>query len=203
VFPGGALSVVVVLIYLVSILFLIDPDIINKIDWVVPILFLVYHISVIMITGDFLQHRERLAMLWLYHPGSTRNEFIISLIRAYISVIIRNFLVITLVFFLFSLTTRIITLPDLFFLFMNGFMINMLVGSLALIFFDTVISPEAKGWTVTNLIFAFILMPVLFKIVPLLSLVSLGIVLFISILIWLAGIRRMKSVDLDFESPSI
>jgi hypothetical protein len=202
VFPTSAVTVVLVLIYLISLLFLLDPYIFYHVDWAVPILILVYHISAILITADFLQHRERIAMLWLYSPAGSRREFIQSLIQSYIIVVIRNFLVISMVFVVFGLTTSLLTIPEIFSLFIIGLNINLMLIAVSLLYFEVITSPEAKGWTVTNLILAFILLPIFLKFMTLLSAVFLGIMCIISGIFLAGGIHKLFKVDLDFESPA-
>jgi hypothetical protein len=203
VFPASAFAVIIVLLYLISVLFLLDPYIFYHVDWAVPILILVYHIAAILITADFLQHRERIAMLWLYSPSGSRRKFIQSLIRSYISVVIRNYLVISLVFVIFGLSTSLFSIPEIFTLFLIGLIINITLIALSLIYFEVITTPEAKGWTVTNLILAFIFLPIFLKFMTLLTVVLLVIMFFISGLLLVGGINKLYKVDLDFDSPAL
>ncbi len=199
---ASAIMIVIVLAFIYSIFLLLHPEVIYQHEWILPILILIYHISGIMITTDFLQHRERLSLLWMYSVAKSRKDFIYTFCRSYIFIVLQNFLAISIVYFIIALTISIISVQDLLRLFISGIFINLMLIAISLIYFDVIRSPEAKGWMVPNMLLAFILLPVYFKQISYFTPIVLMVLIIISVLMIFFGIRKLYKSDLDFNSPA-
>jgi hypothetical protein len=114
-------------------------------------LVVIYFVGAGMLTQDLLQHRHRMADLWLRVQLNSRKAFARATILTYLLVTVRQFLMSTIsVFFLLALL-RIPFLKSLL-VAAAGFVVYTAILALALLSSDLVESAECKGWMITTII---------------------------------------------------
>ena len=171
-------------------------------DFIV-VCFLFFFISSSMLSTDFLQHREKLPVLYLQSGFNSRKHFLNTVISSYLIIAIKQFLFLGITFLSIPFFIPIFTFVKLWPLYVLGFYTYILVISFSLLFSKEIISPDAKGWTLTNILIAIISTPVVLALRDFFSwqfFVVVGVMCLI--LFWLSIITWGKT-ELDFSGPEM
>jgi len=197
----NSVTLIIILPYMASVLFLLNPSIYELVENMIPFLILFYFIVAAMLISDFLQHRDRLSLLWISSQTSSHNIFIKHTILAFLRVLLRSYISVSLIYVFLCLTFTSLEWHDILSLMASGLAIYIYLAGLALFSSEFIISPEAKGWVVFNILAACIVMALSFhywsSITPVFFLVIYG---FVGLLLF-AGIRRWAHTEFDFASP--
>ena len=197
----NAFMLVVVLLYMGSILLILYSEIGKNPRYIIPILFLVYQFAASFLSTDFLQHRGRLPFLWLNSQVPTKKSFSKSVVFSYLLVAWKQYVVISLLYTVLLMLLSYSDLSGFIFLYTFGAFVFTVIPLLSLLLSNLVTSPDAKGWMIFNMIMAFIVVLILFRIWHLLSYIHLSIALGICLVLMWAVIRKWEHIEMDFSSP--
>jgi len=190
------------LVYMISIFFILYGNIFDDPRLPMPAFILsIIQIATVILATDFIQHRGRCANLWLWLPAATRSRFTAIILGTFIVVLLKHYLVMAIVLSLILKVVAEPTMAELLHILLAGFVIASSVASIALILSEAIISPEGRGWYITNMfvwIASFSLYLLLWENVGMMLLV---IGLFVQLPLWAIAYKRWEVIDLDFKSP--
>jgi len=121
----------------------------------VPFLFSFYYITATIITTDFLQHRQRLSLIWVQVQVDSRKTFAKITILTYMMVLVKNYLAYSLGLLFIPLIFPMVSIIRFLPIIALGLLVNVLLLSLSLLFSDQVVSPDSKGWMLFHIIVGF------------------------------------------------
>jgi hypothetical protein len=199
----NAFMLVVALLYMGSILLILYSEIDKNPRYIIPILLLVYHMAAVFLSTDFLQHRGRLPFLWLNSQLPTKRSFSKSIVLSYLLVAWKQYIVITVIYTFLLILLSYSDLRGYIFLYTFGAFVFTVIPLLSLLFSNLVISADAKGWMIFNIVMAFIVVLILFRIWHLLSSTHLIIALAVCLFFIWAAIGKWENIEMDFSSPEM
>ena len=110
-----------------------------------------YFIGAGMLSQDLLQHRHRLADLWLRVQLNSRKAFARAAILTYLLVTVRQFFMSTILVFSLLALLRVPFLKSLL-VAAAGFVVYTAILAFALLNSEQVVSAECKGWMITVMV---------------------------------------------------
>jgi len=119
---------------------------------IIPFLLLIYYMAGAMITTDFLQHRQRLPLIWVQARLNSRKAFAKTIILSYFMVMVKQHLAVSLGMLILPVFFPVIDVLRLLPIIILGFLVFIMLLSFSLLVSDLVRSPECKGWTLFNII---------------------------------------------------
>jgi len=166
----------------------------------------IYFIGAGMLSQDLLQHRHRLADLWLRVQLNSRKAFSRATILTYLLVTVRQFFMSTiLVFFLLALL-RAPFLKSLL-VAAAGFVVYTSILALALLNSEQVVSAECKGWMITVMIGGTSASAIFAAIATSSAYRSPGIWWFIfvgavfSLFLFWRAVKKWSDIEMNFAAP--
>lgn len=186
-----------------------DPR--RVINMIIVFLFLIYFGGVLLLTHDFLLHRGNLPSLWFQAPFNSKQDFAKVLILSYLSVGLKQYLLISLIYMLVLVLFPHITLFHLLPMNLFGLCFFVLAISLSLLSTDAVTSDNATEWIiglVILLVFSVIIIAVGIRKLPgnfdlsdHIVWAFLGVSALISLLVLRQAYHKWSSVELNYSSP--
>jgi len=119
---------------------------------IIPFLLLIYYMAAAMITTDFLQHRQRMPLIWMQAQLNSRKVFAKATILTYLMVVVKQHLALSLGILILPVFSPVVSVLRLLPLIILGFLVFIMLLSLSLLVSDLVLSPECKGWMLFNII---------------------------------------------------
>jgi hypothetical protein len=171
-------------------------------DFIV-VCFLFFFISISILSTDFLQHREKLPVLYLQSYFSERKQFLNIVVFSYLTVAVKQFIFLGIVFLFVPLFMPVLSFVNLWPMYILGFFAYIIVLSLSLIFSKEIISPEAKGWTLTNILFAIISTPIVLALREILTWQFFTVVGVLCLILFVFSIKIWEKTELDFSGPEL
>lgn len=158
----------------------------------------IYFILSFFLTTDFLQHRNRLPMLYLQSQVPSRKTFTRTTIGSYLLVFLRRYVSISVFISLVLFLLPTFQVIGLFKVWIIGAIFSITMIAFSLLNSNAIKTAEAKGWIITTIIFFIIIIPITLHNWESLTWLFLGIVSIICLwLFWLA-VRRWDKTELDF-----
>jgi hypothetical protein len=195
----------VIIFYLGTVLYVLRG---GKIDpTLIPFLLIIYYISAIVITTDFLQHRQRMPLIWMQAQLNSRKEFAKATILTYVMVMIKQHLALSLGTLIIPVFFPVISVLRLLPIIILGFLVNIILLSLSLLFSDLVLSPKCNGWLQFNIIvglLVFILarnaLKLLFNNTPGTWIFIMVLAVFTGFLLW-GAYKKWSNTEFNFAGP--
>ena len=171
-------------------------------------LILLYFIGIGILTNDLLQHRHRMADLWLRVQLASRKTFARTTILTYIMVTVKQFFVTTLALFVLHALLRQPFLKTLLTV-VTGFVVYSLYLTIAILASESIVSPDGKGWFITamltgttaSMIYAFVVKGQVYR-SPGIWWFLLVVEVLVLFLFWL-GVRKWSNADMNFIGPDM
>ncbi len=123
-----------------------------------PAIFLFYHISGVLLTTDFLQHRDRMPALWMISGVSSRKKFLNMVIVTFLMVALKNYIVFSVPLTIITGLVMKITYLEILRFLLSGLILYIILVSLSLILSEDVTSHNCRGWMLPNMLSIFPIM---------------------------------------------
>lgn len=159
---------------------------------------LMYFIISFAITTDFLQHRNRLPMLYLQSKIHSRGAFARATILSYLTVILKQYLFVSVIISLILFGLPTYQTIDLLRLWVIGAIISITMVSISLLASEVITSPEAKGWIIATTLIFIVVFILLVKIWESLTWGLFGIVGCVSLGLFCLAVRKWERTELDY-----
>jgi len=131
--------------------------------YIIPFIIFIYYMSSIMVTTDFLQHRNLLSSLWLQSPLTSRKNFTDRILLTYIYVIIKNYFLVSILlaaaFFILPSLSAVVLLQ----IYTLTLALSLCMVSFSIVFSSRLTSYHSVNWMVGNIILSTILLLILIK----------------------------------------
>ncbi len=172
-----------------------------------PLFTVLYLISSIFTSADFLQHRHNLDMLWIMYPGS-RKEFSVDIIKTYLYVAFRTLFIITTVMVIMNQVEGFFTIPELIINIVFASVLFLFLNSFSLLIHDTISSGSAKGWNifmtiVISIYQSFALIAGIKAELNLFWFILISIIFILTILMLIGAKRKFERMEFNFNEPEI
>jgi len=197
------INMVIIVLYFFTINLIFTGDFAEISEDSIVICYLFFSLNSSMLSADFLQHREKLPSLYLQSSFNNRNHFLNAVISSYLIIGVKQFLFLGIAFLSVPLIIPVFSFAKLWPMYLLGFYAYVAVISFSLIFSKIIFSPEAKGWTLTSILFAIISTPIVLALRDIFSwqfFVVVGVLCLV--LFWLSTITWSKT-ELDFSGPEM
>jgi hypothetical protein len=143
-------SIAVIIFYVGTIMYVFGTDISDLA--IIPTLLVFYYAAAGMISTDFLQHRQRMPLIWMQAQLNSRKAFAKATILTYVIVVVKQHLALSLGMLIMPVFFPAVSVLRLLPLIILGFLVFIILLSLSLLFSDQVLSPKCNGWLQFNII---------------------------------------------------
>lgn len=168
---------------------------------VAPLLNFIFIILIGILATDFLQHRSRMVSLWFQSQVSSRKKFTRLVALTFLFVAGRLYLTLSIILLGVSFLTTLLTAFDALRIVLLGAVENLLVISLCLIFSEEITSPDARGWTVSNIFLWILLLIIILNTWTALTWGTLLALLGLSVALLGIALYKWESTEINFVSP--
>ncbi len=203
------------LFFMASYKYLLFSEIPVNDHYVLLTLFMAYPLISVLLTTDFLQHRNRMPAIWLQAQLTSRKGFTRATILTYLLVMGKQYITISLINLVIFLIFPFLSLTNLILIMAMGFIIFVAMLSLSLIVSKRVVSPDCRGWLIPTAGFWILTFMVLMGLAG--SEVSLTIFDFLHFKTWLfigslavfstvlfrIAVLKWANTEMDFAGPEV
>jgi hypothetical protein len=176
---------------------------------IIPFLLLIYYMVAAMITTDFLQHRQRLPLIWMQAQLNSRKAFAKTIILTYVMVVVKQHLAVSLGMLIIPIFFPVVSVFRLLPLITLGFLVFIMLLSLSLLLSDQVLSPECKGWMLFNIMGGILGLTIAIMAFKLSFNNTPGTWMFIGVLAVITGLllwrayKKWSNTELNFIGPQV
>lgn len=200
---GYGIKIGFVLIYLFSFIYIMyGQQSFEQRDFI-PIYTLVFYISAMFISTDFLQHRDRLSLLWMTSVENTRSKFVQKIILTFLYVIIKQYLLVAILFSFVYFLFISNSLAQIMIGILTGLILNLILPGIALLSSRLIESPVAKGWALSNLFAMIVMLTIAVKTWQSINISIIFIGLLLSIILYVLAFMKWRRYDMDYKGPQL
>ncbi|MCP5102639.1 MAG: hypothetical protein GY950_04635 [bacterium] len=171
------------------------------------ILLIFYYIGGGVLATDFLQHRHRLASVWMWAPLNSRKTFTRMTILTYFLVLFKQYVMGSLWVMVVPLFPMIRIHMDMLHILGMGLFLTINIFSFSLLVGDSVRTPDCKGWTIS---FMFVGIPVIIGAnegirrlleSPASEGWTIAVMAMVTLVLLGLGYRKWSRTEMNFEGP--